>query len=118
MDDIGTRIRTAKKKRGLSQRALAKEICKCNSAISSYENNLQTPPLDVLISIAHVLNVSLNYLAGFDDSVTFSTAGLTEQQNDILSSLINEFKSPKHGCGPLSPEQIRILQQIILLFSK
>lgn len=64
MYDLGSRIKEAREKRGLSQRELASRVSKSPSAISSYESNVQTPPTDVLISIARALHVSIAYLIG------------------------------------------------------
>lgn len=62
MYDIGSRLKDMRSKRGLTQKDLAKRINKSVSAISAYESNAQTPPTDVLISIAQVLRVPLTYL--------------------------------------------------------
>ncbi len=43
----------------VKEKVLAGRINKSVAAVSSYETNVQSPPLDVLISIASVLNVSL-----------------------------------------------------------
>lgn len=66
MYDLGYRIKEIRTQRGITQSELAKRINKSKSAVSGYESNAQIPPSEVLVSIATVLNVSLDYLVGFE----------------------------------------------------
>lgn len=114
MYDLGSRIKEAREKRGLSQRELACRVSKSPSAISSYESNVQTPPTDVLISIARALHVSVAYLIEWDSNDCFSTASLTDAQKDFLDQLFKEFTCPTEK---LSLQQMEIMRKLILLFS-
>lgn len=60
MFDFGLRIRELRKSRNMSQEDLGRRIGRSKPVISSYENNIKIPPLDVLISISTVFNVSLD----------------------------------------------------------
>ena len=66
--------------RGLTQNELAKRINKSKSAVCGYESEAQVSPLDVLVSIASVLNVSLDYLVGFEMEEPVSLTNLSVQQ--------------------------------------
>lgn len=116
MYDLGYRIKEIRKKRGLSQRELARRINKSYSAVCGYESNAQLPPLDVAISIASVLNVSLDYLVGSSDSNVCSFRSITKQQGEILEGLLKEFSSPTSNGDVLSIEQVTIIQKIIAYF--
>ena len=59
---IGLRIATLRKKKGLSQDQLAKQINICASAIGMYEQGRREPPIKTLVALAKVLEVSLDYL--------------------------------------------------------
>ena len=48
------------------------------------------PPLDVLISIANVLNVSLDYLAGLDNVEKYAIKDLSLRQRELLEMLFAE----------------------------
>lgn len=63
MYDLGFRIKGIRSQRGMAQKELAKRINKSKSAVCGYESEAQVLPLDVLVSIASILNVSLDYLA-------------------------------------------------------
>lgn len=117
MYDLGLRIIEIRKKRGMSQRELARRINKSYSAVCGYESNAQQPPLDVAISIASVLHVSLDYLVGNTDDNTYSLAGITKQQYEILECLLCEFSHPTTNGTELSTEQVHIIQKLVLYFS-
>ena len=116
MFDFGARLQHIRKKRSLSQMALAKKINKSKSAISSYETNAQVPPVDVLISIAETLNVSLDYLVGFDANPSYNVGKFTDAQKEIFDLLFVEFNSPSTGKN-LTSQQIIVLQKIISVFT-
>jgi len=118
MSSIGTRIKTARKRRGLSQKALANCICKCASAVSGYENDFQTPPADVLISIARVLDVSVDFLVGFQTQEIYAVNKLSSKQKEIIDLIFAEFAVPTNTGSTLSSQQMEILQKLILLFSQ
>ena len=117
MYGLGERIKELRIKRGYTQSSLGKKINKGKSAISSYETNAQIPPLDVLISLAAVLNVSLDYLAGFERDQTISLKDFSCEQSEIINMVCSEFLNPSNYGKELSTQQILILQKLILLFS-
>lgn len=57
-EDIGSKIRAARKKAGLKQKELAKKIGVTESRISQYENGSQRPRVDTIQKIAEGLNIS------------------------------------------------------------
>ena len=118
MSDLDSRIKQARNRRGLTQKALAELVCKCPSAISGYENNTQVPPADTMLSLALVLNVSIDYLVGFNSNDTYSLRGLTDSQKEIVYSIINELKAPPPPTGQLSERQSIIIRSLINQFVK
>ena len=56
---IGNRIKELRIKRGYTQQSLGEKINKSKATISSYEKDVQLPPLEVAIDIASALNRSL-----------------------------------------------------------
>lgn len=115
MYDLGSRLKSIRLMRGLTQKELAAKISKSVSAVSSYESNAQLPPLDVLESIALTLNVSIDYLAGLDTSNTYSSKNLTAEQTELMDLLFQEFQK-ECSDKQLSDAQIRIIQKLICLF--
>ena len=117
MYDLGYRIKEIRRQRGITQSELAKRINKSKSAVSGYESNAQIPPSEVLVSIATVLNVSLDHLVGFEIEEPISLKNYTSQQKNAIGLLLEEFSNPTNSSPKLSAQQIAIIQELIYLFS-
>ncbi len=116
MYDLGSRLKSIRLKRRLTQKELAAKINKSVSAVSSYESNAQLPPLDVLESIAITLNISIDYLAGIQQDRTYSTKNLDEEQIILLDLIFQEFQADRKTVHQLTENQIHILQRMICMF--
>ncbi len=116
MFDFGARLQHIRKKRSLSQKELALKINKSKSAISSYETNAQVPPVNVLISLAETLNVSLDYLVGFESGPCYNVGMLSDTQKEIIDLLFADFCSSTNS-DTLSSDQIIIIQKLISEFT-
>ncbi|MEQ8908162.1 MAG: helix-turn-helix transcriptional regulator [Vicingaceae bacterium] len=64
MLNIGERITQLRKRSNLSQEELAKRAEVSRTIIGNYERNANTPSIEVLIKLARVFNVSVDYLIG------------------------------------------------------
>lgn len=60
--DFGLRLARCRKKKHLSQEAVAKKLEVDRSTVSGYENNTITPSLQKLSSLAVIYDVSIDYL--------------------------------------------------------
>lgn len=118
MYDIGNRIKELRIKRGYTQQSLGLRINKSKATVSSYEKDIQLPPLEVAIDIASVLNVSLDYLVGLDPEEGLSTKGLSQEQKEIIELICDDFLKAANDSNELTVDQIRILQKLIVLFQK
>ena len=95
---IGLRIAALRKKIGLSQDQLAKQINVCASAIGMYEQGRREPPIKTLVALAQALGVSLDYLitgTNMQDEQPSKIAGalyslLTDLSNGIEIKLLSE----------------------------
>lgn len=115
MYELGPRLKEMRIQRGLTQKALARRISKSKSAIASYESDRQMPPLEVLISIAIVFNVSLDYLVGFEKQNEY-WRDLTESQLKIINAIIDEFHTPSGKGDSFSSKQIEIIMNLVSSF--
>ncbi len=64
MLDIGNKIIQMRKQFELSQSDLAKKIGASRTIIGNYERNENTPSIEMILKIAKVFNVSVDYLIG------------------------------------------------------
>lgn len=117
MYDFGSRLKAMRQQRGLTQKKLAEEIGKSVQAVSSYERNSQIPPIEVMISIADVLNVSLDYLVDRQSVNTYSFCNLKSIQKEILKLLQDEFASPTKSNPAFSERQSLIIKKLLTLFA-
>lgn len=93
MGDLTTfakRLKEARLKAGLTQAELAKKANTTAATISSYESvgGVKKASLDLAMSFAKALNVSLDWLCGIDDKI-INTTNITDfSAKDYLYSLV------------------------------
>ncbi len=118
MFDFGMRLQQLRMSHNMSLADLGKKINRSKSVICGYENNYKTPPLEVLVQMAVIFNVSLDYLVGIDKNEMVSISGLTDEQKETIYSLIHEFKSPAVSYPGLSENQQTILNKVLIELNK
>lgn len=116
MYDLGHRLKELRMKRGYTQESLGKKINKSKSAISSYEKDVQLPPLEVAVDIATTLNVSLDTLVGLGNNEYISIKNLSSQKKEVLDLILAEFAIPNPKDSELTSQQIKIIQKLIMIF--
>ena len=77
--------------KNLTQTQLAERMWVKKSIISAYETDARPPSLDMLIKYAKEFNVTTDYLLGLQEHKSINVDSLTDQQINILNSLILEF---------------------------
>ena len=104
--DFSQKLKALRTGRNYSQQMLADRLSVTKSLISSYEQDLRLPSLDMLIKISNEFGVSTDYLLNLDRQKTINVEQLTDAQLSIISNLVNEFtalnknKAPSvHACG-------------------
>lgn len=118
MFDFGARIQQLRMDHNMSQESLGRKLNRGKSVICGYENNVRIPPLEVLVNMAVIFNVSLDYLVGIDKNEMVSIDGLDEEQKRIIHALLKEFKSGSPYYLGLTQNQQSILNKILIEFSK
>ena len=86
--NIGERIQSARKQKGLTQKELAQKLGLATGTIQQYELNKRQPRMELLKEIASVLDVEVGYLLGFS-SVNFELVQAIKNNdvNEILNIL-------------------------------
>lgn len=116
MHGLGARLKELRKSRGWTQKQLGEIIHKSKAAIGSYEQEVQTPPADVLISLAKLYHLTLDDLLGFEFGKTFFVEGLAQPQREVIDLLLTEFIKPTGNGLQLSTEQLDIINKLISIF--
>ena len=85
-NEIGKKIRTLRKTRGLTQEQLAEKLNVKRATISNYEIGRRSPHIKELGEIARVLGVGLDYFGVGDNSVLDFVARAKQLfENDDIS---------------------------------
>lgn len=95
MNDFSVKLKKLRQSKNYSQQALADKLSVTKSLISSYEQDLRLPSLDMLIKISTEFGVSTDYLLNLDRQKTINVEKLTDEQIAIISNTVNEFKKTK-----------------------
>lgn len=116
--ELGVSIKEHRKKCGLTQLQLAKQLNVSEAAVCKYESGSITPPLDTLCKMSSIFHVSLDELCGLGSTGSISVHGLTDGQKEILSRLVELFRYSDWKSSKFSPEQYEIIGKIIIEFTK
>ena len=94
--DLGNRIRKIRKEKYMTQFTLAEEIGVSPNFLGDVERGVKSPSLETIVCIAHVLDVSLDFL--LFDSLNHtgikenSDMYLTDKQMNILKGVVKTIK--------------------------
>lgn len=97
---VGTRIKEARERMGLSRNELSSLLNITVSAISNYENDISSPRCDILFNLMNTLECDANFI--FQDCINVKTYSLTPTER----ALIREFRQLE------KTDQDQILKQV------
>ena len=116
MFDFGENLKQLRLNRCLKQKDIANKLEVTPATVLRWENNYKYPSIDNLIKLAALYNVSLNYLVGLARKKTVVVDQLSQEQQNIISTLVLEFRNPGHAKG-LTQRQMDILNSLIVEFT-
>lgn len=80
---IGSRIKSLRKKKKMSQEQLGLKLNLSKTTISHYENESRIPSIETLIDIANYFEVDLNYILGLDNLIVSNKRTLQASDEEI-----------------------------------
>lgn len=89
MFDLSKKLKTLRERENLTQEELANELGVTKSLISAYEHGIRMPSYDILIHLASLYDVSIDYLLGFENKNLLDLSGLTPNEIDAIKNLVN-----------------------------
>ena len=95
INGLPERLRDMREKLNYSQREVAKRLDVSPSLISGYETGERTPSVEILLQISYLYKCSVDYLLGKSrdgQMLTVPIEGMTPNQIQILTDLVNEFQ--------------------------
>lgn len=118
MEEFGARLKQLRLGRGWTQKQLAAQIHKSTATIGSYEQNIQIPPIDVLIILSSLFHVGIDELLGIDTGKEGLINGLTDIQRKTLDLIFDEFVNPTTSSNKgLTNAQLEIINNLIQIFT-
>ncbi len=90
---LGQRINQMRLALGWSQVELAKRLGVAKQTVSNWENENIQPSVDMLVSVAKLFGVSVDFLLGLDSVPRLDTEGLPMDMVAHLSLLISDYKN-------------------------
>ena len=97
MATFADRLRSLRKENNITQQELANKFFITKSAVSKYENGVNTPENKLLQELANYFNVSVDYLLGRSDNRKFTESfSPSDEQLQIKESLLNALIKEKN----------------------
>jgi len=93
---IADRIKSLREKTNKTQSELAKQLGITRSSVNAWEMGISVPSTQYIVELANIFHVSTDYLLGVNTTSTISVAGLTDQDIEIVNSLILHLKDIRH----------------------
>ena len=90
---IAEKIKTLRIKNNLTQAELSRQLGVTRSGVNAWEMGISIPSTQYIVELAKLFKVSTDYLLGVDDSASISISGLTDDDIQIVHSLINHLKN-------------------------
>lgn len=106
---IGANLKTARENMGLSQTQLGEMLDTTQNTVWRWENDRITPDDDTKLKLAQILNVSVAYLMGENDTLTPKSENSIDKMLSELSQidpdLVARFRSTGENWSRFSDEE-------------
>ena len=89
---IGERIKMLRESHNLSQAALAKRLGVTRSSVNAWEMGLSIPTAQYIVELSQLFHVSTDYLLGLNNTQAIYIDRLSQEEKQILYSLIHYFQ--------------------------
>ena len=95
MVDFSQRIRQLRRDKHMTQVQVAQRIGVTASMVSSYETDIRLPSYEVLLRIADMFGVSVDYLLGRQEKRLLDISELSEEEAAVVCDMVNVLKKRK-----------------------
>lgn len=92
MVEFGERLRLLRQSAHLTQKLLAEKLGLTSSVVSAYETGVRLPSYDVLIHIARIFHVSVDFLLGIQEQPSVDLSHLSESDRRLVMELIQRLR--------------------------
>ncbi|MBQ7766598.1 MAG: helix-turn-helix transcriptional regulator [Lachnospiraceae bacterium] len=92
---VADRIKALREQQNITQSALAKQLGITRSSVNAWELGISVPSTQYIVELAHIFNISTDYLLGVDSTSSINVSGLSEKDIELINSIILHLKSKK-----------------------
>lgn len=92
MVDFSVRLKQLRKDKHLTQAQVAKRIGVTASMVSSYETDIRLPSFDVMVRIADLFGVTVDFLLCREDKRFIDISQLSEEEAAVVCSMVDILK--------------------------
>lgn len=110
---LGQRIAALRRQAGISQAELASRLQISSSAVGMYEQGRREPSVDILLDMAEVFGVSLDYLLRGTPEPPEELAGLDSILRQKVA--LAENRARRRGDRPFSRQELAVLFAAMLM---
>lgn len=89
MVEFSQRLKQLRNKKHLTQLQVANKIGVTASMVSSYETDIRLPSYEVLVNIANLFGVTIDYLLCREDKRYIDISMLSEDEAAVICDMIN-----------------------------
>lgn len=110
---LGPRIAALRRSAGISQTELAQKLKISPSAVGMYEQGRREPALDILVAMAEIFDVSLDFLVTGKVHSTQEESRLNQLLTDRVTALDSQLSNRR--VRPFSREELAVLFAAMLM---
>ena len=93
MVDFSLRLKKLRTDKHLTQAQVAKRVGVTASMVSSYETDIRLPSYEVMIRLADLFGVSVDYLLGREEKRLLDISELTDAEAAVVCDMVNILKN-------------------------
>ena len=90
---VADRIKTLREQNNMTQYGLAKQLGITRASVNAWEMGISVPSTQYIVEMARIFRVSTDYLLGVNKTVTVSVEGLTDQDIELIHSIILHLRN-------------------------
>lgn len=93
MVDFSQRLKKLRTDKHLTQAQVARRVGVTASMVSSYETDIRLPSYEVMIHLADLFGVSVDYLLGREEKRLLDISELTDAEAAVVCDMVNILRN-------------------------
>lgn len=93
MVDFSQRLKKLRTDKHLTQAQVAQRVSVTASMVSSYETDIRLPSYDVMMRLADLFGVSVDYLLGREEKRLLDISELTDAEAAVVCDMVNILRN-------------------------